>query len=137
MVRFLFYDSIFPNLDDCSYNLTLSGPSGNITVNGTLTCQLDSLTTSVNLKRRGLGAGKQNDVDLNEPPYAIHNGKSVLGFVIDKILLTLFLRERATFNPRIGHERYARRWTGGIRCTQSLGFDGGKGDPSCTSRDPA
>ncbi|KAF9563513.1 hypothetical protein CPC08DRAFT_324975 [Agrocybe pediades] len=60
------------------YNLTLSGPSGNITVNGTLTCQLDSSTTSVSLDRRGLGAGKQKDVDLNEPPYAIHNGNGRL-----------------------------------------------------------
>lgn len=25
--------------------------------------------------KRGLGAGKQQDVDLNAPPYAIHNGE--------------------------------------------------------------
>ncbi|KIM36315.1 glycoside hydrolase family 31 protein [Hebeloma cylindrosporum] len=54
------------------YNSTTFGPSGNITVNGTLTCRLESPATHVN--KRGLGAGKQQDVDLNAPPYAIHNG---------------------------------------------------------------
>ncbi|KAF8898025.1 glycosyl hydrolases family 31-domain-containing protein [Gymnopilus junonius] len=56
------------------YNSTLSGPSGNVTVNGTLTCQLDTSTAASIVSRRGLGAGKQRNVDLNTPPYAIHNG---------------------------------------------------------------
>lgn len=54
-----------------SYNYTISGTSGNITVNGTLTYNATSLTT---LSKRGIGAGKQTGVDLNTPPYAIHNG---------------------------------------------------------------
>lgn len=53
-----------------SYNSTISGPSGNITVNGTLTCT----SAEPALAKRGLGAGKQSGVDLNTPPYAIHNG---------------------------------------------------------------
>lgn len=54
------------------YNSTISGPSGNITVNGTLTCT----SAEPALAKRGLGAGKQSGVDLNTPPYAIHNGKN-------------------------------------------------------------
>ena len=54
-----------------SYNLTISGPSGNITVNGTLTYNQTSASA---VSKRGLGAGKQTGVDLNTPPYAIHNG---------------------------------------------------------------
>jgi hypothetical protein len=54
-----------------SYNATISGPSGNITVNGTLTCGAAALVT---LSKRGIGAGNQTNVDLNTPPYAIHNG---------------------------------------------------------------
>ncbi|KAI0778948.1 glycosyl hydrolases family 31-domain-containing protein [Trametes elegans] len=45
------------------YDPIVSGPSGNITVNGTST-----------LRKRGIGAGNQIHVDLNDPPYAIHNG---------------------------------------------------------------
>ncbi|KAF8996142.1 glycosyl hydrolases family 31-domain-containing protein [Cyathus striatus] len=55
------------------YNATIFGPSGNITVNGTLTCRLDSTGTSA-LQRRGLGAADETGIDLNEPPYTIHNG---------------------------------------------------------------
>ncbi|KAF8884147.1 glycosyl hydrolases family 31-domain-containing protein [Infundibulicybe gibba] len=55
------------------YSAATFGPSGNMTVNGTLTCQMDN---SVN--KRGLGAGKQSGVDLNVPPYAIHNGNGRL-----------------------------------------------------------
>ncbi|KAF8890700.1 glycosyl hydrolases family 31-domain-containing protein [Infundibulicybe gibba] len=56
------------------YNATRFGPSGNITVNGTLTCQTDNSA----LTKRGLGAGKESGVDLNVPPYAIHNGNGRL-----------------------------------------------------------
>ncbi|KAI0076562.1 hypothetical protein K474DRAFT_1755437, partial [Panus rudis PR-1116 ss-1] len=55
------------------YNSTISGPSGNITVNGTLTYGADQ-TTLNNLSKRGVGAGNQTDVNINTPPYAIHNG---------------------------------------------------------------
>ncbi|KAF9457114.1 glycosyl hydrolases family 31-domain-containing protein [Collybia nuda] len=56
------------------YDATISGPSGNITVNGTLTCRPERAT----IAKRGLGAGKQAGVDLNTPPYAIHNGNGRL-----------------------------------------------------------
>ncbi|KAF8965499.1 glycosyl hydrolases family 31-domain-containing protein [Flammula alnicola] len=63
-----------------SYNSTIFGPSGNITVNGTLTCHVDTSTALLLtiINKRGLGAGKQQDVDLNTPPYAIHNGNGRL-----------------------------------------------------------
>ncbi|KAF5371361.1 hypothetical protein D9615_009680 [Tricholomella constricta] len=57
------------------YDPVVSGPSGNITVNGTLTCRTE---TSSSLTKRGLGAGQQTGVDLNTPPYAIHNGNGRL-----------------------------------------------------------
>lgn len=44
-----------------------------MTINGTLTFT----NATKNLATRGLGglgAGGQQDVDLNDPPYAIHNG---------------------------------------------------------------
>ena len=50
------------------------GPSGNITVNGSLTCV--SETQGGAISKRGLGAGQQAGVNLNAPPYAIHNGES-------------------------------------------------------------
>ncbi|KII83953.1 glycoside hydrolase family 31 protein [Plicaturopsis crispa FD-325 SS-3] len=56
------------------YNSTLSGPSGNITVNGTSTYVRRAVEVAPPLNRRGVGAGKQSGVDLNTPPYAIHNG---------------------------------------------------------------
>lgn len=55
------------------YNATISGPSGNITVNGTLTYGATD-STSNGLSARGIGAGNQTGVELNTPPYAIHNG---------------------------------------------------------------
>ncbi|PPQ96096.1 hypothetical protein CVT26_004728 [Gymnopilus dilepis] len=61
-----------------SYNSTMFGPSGNITINGTLTCQPDPWTALSIVSKRGLGAGKQRNVDLNTPPYAIHNGNGRL-----------------------------------------------------------
>ncbi|KAJ7236328.1 glycosyl hydrolases family 31-domain-containing protein [Mycena rebaudengoi] len=59
------------------YNSTISGPSGNITVNGTLTYGATAHSLS-RLSRRGVGAGHQTGVDLNTPPYAIHNGSGRL-----------------------------------------------------------
>jgi len=43
-----------------------------MTVNGQLTCQNSG--SGQFLHRRGLGAGHQQGVELNAPPYAIHNG---------------------------------------------------------------
>ncbi|EJD47637.1 hypothetical protein AURDEDRAFT_61870, partial [Auricularia subglabra TFB-10046 SS5] len=56
------------------YNGTVSGPSGNITVDGELTCRATELKPKPELLRRGLGAANQTDIDINSPPYAIHNG---------------------------------------------------------------
>ncbi|EIW75706.1 glycoside hydrolase family 31 protein [Coniophora puteana RWD-64-598 SS2] len=66
------------------YNDTLSGKSGNMTVNGTSTnsCASGSDSSSigpqkrmsiVNRNGRGVGAGDEPGVDLNSPPYAVHN----------------------------------------------------------------
>ncbi|KAJ6454358.1 glycosyl hydrolases family 31-domain-containing protein [Mycena sanguinolenta] len=57
------------------YNSTISGTSGNITVNGTLTYGAGATTASLLSRhsKRGVGAGGQTGVDLNAPPYAIHN----------------------------------------------------------------
>jgi alpha-glucosidase len=53
------------------YDPSVSGPSGNITVNGALTCINNSSLST--LAKRGLGAGGEPGVNLNTPPYAIHN----------------------------------------------------------------
>ena len=55
------------------YNATIWGPSGNITINGTLTYSGNSNTDGT-LVKRGLGAGQEKQVNVNNPPYAIHNG---------------------------------------------------------------
>lgn len=61
------------------YNSTIFGPSGNITVNGKLTCRFNATQVStLTANKRGLGAGQQKGVDLNVPPYAIHNGNGRL-----------------------------------------------------------
>lgn len=63
---------IWPNH---SYNPEISGPSGNLTVNGKLTCTNSSALTSLpSLPRRGLWVGQEPQVNLNTPPYAIHDG---------------------------------------------------------------
>ncbi|KAI0791893.1 glycosyl hydrolases family 31-domain-containing protein [Abortiporus biennis] len=90
------------------YDSTKWGPSGNITINGTLTFGSD--TPTIKLNKRGLGAGNQSGVDLNSPPYAIHNGNGPLsvntlatnathagGFVeLDTHSLWGFMEEKAT-----------------------------------------
>ncbi|KAJ7692931.1 glycosyl hydrolases family 31-domain-containing protein [Mycena rosella] len=58
------------------YNATISGTSGNITVNGTLT--YGATAPGAALSARGVGAANQSDVDLNAPPYAIHNANGRL-----------------------------------------------------------
>ncbi|KZT68499.1 glycoside hydrolase family 31 protein [Daedalea quercina L-15889] len=55
------------------YNASVWGPSGNITINGTLTYGVNE-RPSASLTKRGVGAGEQPGVNLNFPPYAIHNG---------------------------------------------------------------
>ncbi|KAI8981316.1 glycosyl hydrolases family 31-domain-containing protein [Trametes punicea] len=60
------------------YNPDVWGPSGNITINGTLT--YDNNGTTQTLSKRGLGAAGQKGVDLNTPPYAIHNGDGYLAY---------------------------------------------------------
>ncbi|KAJ8584016.1 glycoside hydrolase family 31 protein [Rhizopogon salebrosus TDB-379] len=56
-------------------NIKIWGPSGNMTINGTSTysCAPDS-TTMTMTEKRGVGAGGERGIDLNSPPYAIHNG---------------------------------------------------------------
>ncbi|EGN94287.1 glycoside hydrolase family 31 protein [Serpula lacrymans var. lacrymans S7.3] len=55
------------------YNSTLSGPSGNMTINGTLTYACGIAGAEGALAKRGIGAGEETGVNLNDPPYAIHN----------------------------------------------------------------
>ncbi|KAJ8591089.1 glycoside hydrolase family 31 protein [Rhizopogon salebrosus TDB-379] len=64
---------VVPGYPEC-YNDTIWGPSGNMTINGTSTnsCAPGSTTMAV-VEKRGAGAGGQQGVDLNSPPYAIHN----------------------------------------------------------------
>ncbi|KAJ7120271.1 glycosyl hydrolases family 31-domain-containing protein [Mycena epipterygia] len=57
------------------YNSTISGTSGNITVNGTLTF---GATAAAALAARGIGAGNQTGINFNTPPYAIHNANGRL-----------------------------------------------------------
>ncbi|KAF7314145.1 Glycoside hydrolase family 31 protein [Mycena chlorophos] len=76
------------------YNATLWGPSGNITVNGTLTYDNtppDDTSAQTALVARGIGAGNESlsFVDINTPPYAIHNGAIFLS--LRSITLTPFL----------------------------------------------
>lgn len=59
---------------NCSYDASVWGPSGNHTINGKLT--YGSINEA--LAKRGLGAGGLQDVNLTAPPYAIHNGISIL-----------------------------------------------------------
>ena len=54
------------------YNATIWGPSGNITINGTLT--YGNASAAGAHAKRGLGAAAEPGVNLNSPPYAIHNG---------------------------------------------------------------
>lgn len=56
-----------------SYNATIWGPSGNITINGTLTFG-NSSSPPPALAKRGLGEAAEPGVNLNSPPYALHNG---------------------------------------------------------------
>ncbi|KAF9218886.1 glycoside hydrolase family 31 protein [Gyrodon lividus] len=61
------------------YNATIWGQSGNMTINGTSTnsCTMNppSLTT---VTKRGVGAGEKAGININSPPYAIHNAVGAL-----------------------------------------------------------
>ncbi|KAF7313029.1 Glycoside hydrolase family 31 protein [Mycena kentingensis (nom. inval.)] len=74
------------------YNATIWGPSGNITVNGTLTYSAPAPASPAIVARaaalpamaapaisaRGIGGGNQSDIEVNAPPYAIHNANGRL-----------------------------------------------------------
>ncbi|KAG1879989.1 glycoside hydrolase family 31 protein [Suillus subluteus] len=70
--------SVVVGYPEC-YNETLWGPSGNMTINGTSTysCAANS-TTMTMIEKRGVGASSEEGVDLNNPPYAIHNAAGSL-----------------------------------------------------------
>ena len=89
------------------YNSTISGPSGNITVNGTLTYGAETNGTTL-FTKRGLGAGGQEDVDLNVPPYAIHNGQS-RPFRKEGVLDSL-LRQWSSISARPSDQRHTCWW---------------------------
>ncbi|KAI0638733.1 glycosyl hydrolases family 31-domain-containing protein [Trametes polyzona] len=59
------------------YNSTIWGPSGNITINGTLTFGNHTAPPPA-LSKRGLGAAAETGVDINSPPYALHNADGFL-----------------------------------------------------------
>lgn len=72
-----------------SYNSTVSGPSGNITINGMPTCNTSALTPDPSQSlatdvfgRRDLGSAAPAyagaNINVNDPPYAIHNGEGRL-----------------------------------------------------------
>ncbi|KAH9911573.1 glycosyl hydrolases family 31-domain-containing protein [Epithele typhae] len=61
------------------YNSSIWGPSGNLTINGTLTFGNNSANFPAAHDKRSLpGVAGQPGVDLNNPPYAIHNGDPTL-----------------------------------------------------------
>ncbi|KAG0697209.1 glycoside hydrolase family 31 protein [Suillus ampliporus] len=64
------------------YNQTIWGPSGNMTINGTSTysCAASSTTMPV-IEKRGVGASGEQGINLNSPPYAIHNGVGSLNTI--------------------------------------------------------
>ncbi|KAI0756205.1 glycosyl hydrolases family 31-domain-containing protein [Daedaleopsis nitida] len=62
------------------YNAFVWGPSGNYSINGTLTYGNDDgpANGTPSLTKRGLGAAGLDDADLLAPPYTIHNGFGAL-----------------------------------------------------------
>ncbi|KAF8879211.1 glycoside hydrolase family 31 protein [Gymnopilus junonius] len=63
-----------------SYNSTIFGPSGNITINGTITCLPDVSPRASPSKARRPGTKKQLSSDAKSPLYAIHNGNGRLEY---------------------------------------------------------
>ena len=118
------------------YNATVSGPSGNITVDGVLTFGAGS--TSSTLSKRGLGAGDQDGVQINMPPYAIHNGESFCAILRSRqICADTTTRLRRSIFAYNCDQCYTRGWAGGTRRSQSLGSHGREGDPSSAVTAPA
>ncbi len=79
-------------MDSYRYNANISGPSGNLTVNGTWTfnATLDPSDSSL-LKKRGLGEANLTNININDPPYAIHNGAVHVNSIPHLFLIRLFL----------------------------------------------
>ncbi|KAJ2971718.1 hypothetical protein NUW54_g12438 [Trametes sanguinea] len=59
------------------YNATIWGPSGNITINGTLTYGNDT-RARMGTKRDLRSVAAAPGLDLDDPPYALHNAYAVL-----------------------------------------------------------
>ena len=115
-----------------SYDSALFGPSGNITVNGSMSCVPETARTAdFTINKRGLGAGQEKGVDLNTPPYAIHNGKSnsICDMVDANINRFWSFIYKHTCYQRVPCWRSG--WTGR---PQSLGDDGRKGYPYSPTR---
>lgn len=113
-----------------SYNATLWGSSGNMTINGVSTnsCTTNSTTTSV--AKRGVGARWEVGVNITNPPYAIHNG--------DSIYDTPRWADRhcSYWGPLYQDnrdERHPPGWLRRTRCAQHVWTYGGEND---TSRPP-
>ncbi|KAI6119733.1 glycoside hydrolase family 31 protein [Pisolithus croceorrhizus] len=85
-------DVVVVGYPEC-YNETVSGPSGNMTVNGTSTYSCSNVSGSgasvamrAGASRRatmrgvgtGIGAGGETSINVTYPPYAIHNGFGAL-----------------------------------------------------------
>ncbi|KAK7679938.1 hypothetical protein QCA50_016884 [Cerrena zonata] len=62
------------------YNSSIWGPSGNVSINGTLTFGNNVGPSTSSLSKRGLGVGGQTGLNVNKPPYTIHNGNGPLSF---------------------------------------------------------
>ncbi|KAF9269738.1 hypothetical protein L218DRAFT_1072524 [Marasmius fiardii PR-910] len=65
-------ENLVTDYPEC-YDPVKFGPSGNMTVNGTSTCQ-----SSDSLSKRDVQSSSQTEFDVNNPPYAIHNGNGRL-----------------------------------------------------------
>jgi alpha-glucosidase len=62
-------------LIDCRYNATVSGPSGNITVNGSLTYGAGVQMLEINPNKDNDALSTRLTTSSSGTPYPIHNGK--------------------------------------------------------------
>lgn len=131
----MFLISYHPN-PSRSYDPSVSGPSGNITVNGTLTCTNASAIPT--LTRRGVGAGAEPGVNLNAPPYMIHNGEYARFDVRECMqsywTLIHVISHRRPFYQYIGDQLNPCGRNRGSRRAQHVGHDGRKSDTSRIAR---
>lgn len=134
-VRAFFPESHILTAKFFRYNATVSGPSGNITVDGVPTFGAGS--SSSTLSKRGLGAGDQDGVQINMPPYAIHNGESLRYLRSRQICVDTTTRLRRSIYAYNCDQCYTRGWAGGTRRSQSLGSHGREDDPSSAVTAPA